>query len=351
MKQPRSSSLENGGIKSLAVVTPARFQSLVGRRANEICSRFEEWTVPLTVIGRLGAFPPDTWRRYGVLPLLDQQDGTEIHLEVPSSLVEEDTLKPGDVIRATGFVRARLQRSELVCRLDVVSLEAHDHGASLSSGNGQLLHSFLRDLSVGYHPFPVRPEATLQVLGIGVLPAVLDELCQTLGGLWRESSVQRTLLPANDPLAFVKQFRQTESFDIVLVVADEKSAAMLENQDVLKILSLCPAHRLLVVERGKEGEESLARYVVDHSFPSFVEAGRYIRREKACFREKQEEERAIQEELSALRASIAELTDTSNRKKTKLGIVISLSVLAVVIAFFVLLITNSRVFHYVMGIL
>ncbi|WP_018980042.1 hypothetical protein [Saccharibacter floricola] len=315
-KRTRPASIEARDVKSLAVVTPARFQTLFDRRLNDICARFDEWSIPLTVIGRLGEVPPDTWRRHESLPLIDQQGGIEIRLEVPLPVLDESGLRPGDLVRATGFMRARLVRDHLVARLEVLTLCAHEHGMRLNSPSAHTVQSLLRDLPSGRHAFPYRGDATLLVIGIGVSAQSLEGLCRHFGGFWRPEAVHRLALPIDDAARLARHIHHAEE-DIVLLVAAEGSITTLEDVTVLKTLAFSQACRLLAFQHDSDETElrieeqrgTIAQHIVDHAFASPLEAGRYIRQESAQYWERREEERAREEELSALRTSLARLTD------------------------------------------
>lgn len=322
-KRPRQPSVAARDVKSLAVLTPARFQALFERRLHDVCARFEEWSIPLTVIGRLGNVPPDTWRRHESLPLMDQQGEAEIRLEVPLSLLDETGLKSGDLVRATGFVRARLLRDHVVARLEVLSLSAHEHGLRLNPQSTHILQTMLRDLPSGRHEFPYRADATLLVLGLGVSDQSLAQCCQHLGGFWRPEAVHRLALPLDEPTRLAQYLNHAEE-DIVLLIAAEGCITTLEDGAVLKALAFSQAYRLLAFEhhapapelRMEEQRGTIAQHLVDYTFASPLEAGRFIRQKSGHYWKSQEEERARQEELSALRASLARLTDVPEKPKT-----------------------------------
>lgn len=319
-KRPRQLPGEARDVKSLAVVTPARFQALFERRLHDVSARFDEWTIPLTVIGRLGDVPPDTWRRHESLPLLDQQGGAEIRLEIPLPLLDESGLKSGDLVRATGFVRARLLRDHVVARLEVLSLCAHEHGMRLNSQPAHTLQTMLRDLPSGRHEFPCRAEATLLVMGVGVSNQALEQCCHHLGSFWKPEAVHQVSIPLDEPAQLARYLHHAEE-DIVLLVAADGCLKTLEDVDVLKALAFSQAYRLLAFAhpaaspelRVEEQRGTIAQHLVDYVFASPLEASRYIREKSGHYWKNREEERARQEELSALRASLSRLVDVPDK--------------------------------------
>lgn len=316
-EQSRRASSDVRDIKSLAVMTPARFQLLFDQRLNDICASFEEWNIPLTVIGRLGTLPEDTWRRHEALPLIDQQGGVEIRLEMPYSSLEEVGLRSGDFVRATGVMRARLVRGQVVARLDVLNLSAHEHGMRLGSHMVTTsLSSLLRGLPLNRHDFPSQVDAQLLILGVGISTQKMEKISHQLGGLWRKEAVRCVSLSLNDtPQCAQHLYHASE--DIILVVVAEGCETMIEDENILKAFASSQAHRIFALGYELDNSAALsekkygfiAQHLVDQSFDSSVEAMRYIRQKSGQYRKSEQEEQARQEELSALRSSLAKLTD------------------------------------------
>ncbi|UMM64332.1 RidA family protein [Aristophania vespae] len=331
------------------LVTPERLQSLFVSRLNEICARFEEWSYPFTVVGRLGTVPPDSWRRYEPLPLLDLQGQAEIGLEVTLSLLEEAGLKAGDVVQATGFLRARLVKGQVSPRFETVSLCRNENGSDAALQSEANILSLLRDLPAETHNFPHRDDLRLLLINLSLPPECLQDLKGALGALWHERSIRSLTIKSTDRQMLLQSLL-TMTEDIVVILSGNEGLPMLENSFVLKAITACKAHRISVLENRrlekkldekKPALRSVASHLMDRHFSSALEAGRYIREQSGQTWQAREEERARQEELNALRDSLArfaDLPDVSRKFGVWRGIIIgvALGIILVVVCLLVM---------------
>lgn len=295
---------------SLAMMTPARLNALFSSRLNEICARFDEWNAPLTVVGRLGAVSPESWKRYEPLPLHDLTGSEEIGLEVPLELLERSGVRTGETVEATGLMRARLARGQAVLRFDTLSLRPHVEGKT--EDEAALLPSLLRALPADRHDFPERSDLRLLVIDAGAGPEALETLGGALGALWRQGLARVVQLGPADRQALLQALLRSDEDVVVLMVGGE-GLPLLETPAALKALAACPAYRVVVMNRdAREAEKGLAALsvcIADRNFVSPVEAGRYLRERCGRLWQEREETRARDEELAALRDSLAQIAD------------------------------------------
>ncbi|MDF7673495.1 hypothetical protein PT277_01785 [Acetobacteraceae bacterium ESL0709] len=307
-----------GTLQPVALVTPEWLQSFFASRMNELCARFEEWSHPFAVVGQLGVVAPDSWRRYEPLPLIDPATKAEIGLEIPLSLLEETGIKSGDYVQATGFLRARLVKGQIMLRFETLAVRLHDEKAESASQSDASIMALLRDLPSEKHVFPQREGVRLLIINLGVSGRQVEELRVALGALWQERSVRELAFSPADRQKLL-QALVTMTEDILVILSDGAGVALLENSYVMKAISAGKAYRILVLDNTASlnhdtGEKqpplkSVACHLVDHFFPSSVEAGRFIREQSSQAQQIREEERARQEEMNALRDSLARFAD------------------------------------------
>lgn len=330
VSEPSSSE----ALQTLSVVTPERLNSFFSSRLNELCNRFEEWSLPFTVIGRLGVVSPDSWRRYEPLPLIDLTTQSEIGLEVPLSILEKTGLRGGDIVQAVGFLRARLVKGQVVLRFETLGLCLYEEKNRESTQSGINMIELLRELPAEKHSFPQSEGLSLLLVNLGVSRQKFSSFRDSLGALWQERAVRTLDLTPDDRQKFLQSLL-TGTEDIIVILSGKESIALLEDAYALKALSACKAYRILVLENevsvseetGEKGPElkSLASHLVDRFFVSSVAAGRYIRAESSQAWQLREEERARQEEMNALRDSLthfADLPDVSHNSGLWRGVLI-----------------------------
>lgn len=305
-------------VYSVAVTTPDRLRSFFASRLNEICTRFEEWSVPFTVAGQLGSVSPDSWRRYEPLPLIDLSTQAEIGLEMSLSLLEETGLKGGDIVQATGFLRARLVKGQVMLRFETLGLRPYEINSEITPAPEVSLAALLKELPAERHAFPQREGLRLLLVGLGTEESHNEAFRTALGALWQDQSVRAlNFLPA-DRQKFL-QVLMTMTEDILVILSGKEGLPLLENTYSLKALSTCRAYRVLVLENGVTASsghvgslpvlKSVASHLVDHGFMNSVEAGRFIREQSSQAWQVREEERARQEEMNALRDSLSHFAD------------------------------------------
>ncbi|TPW36443.1 hypothetical protein [Oecophyllibacter saccharovorans] len=297
-------------------VSPARLSSLFTSRLNEVYARFEDWTLPLVVTGRLGSVPADTWRRYEPLPLQDLNGKEEIGLEVTYEQLEKSAAKPGEVVEATGFLRARLVRGQVVPRFETLALRPYTPDSQGGEGGERLLESLVPDR----HDFPTQGEPGFLLVDLATGTQALEQIEEALGA-WRRQGAVRSLRlgPHNRQELLQALLRSPE--EIIVLVVNSRSLPLLQGTAALKAMAASPAYRMVVTEEttGAEvpaapnGQSDLAlrslTWLADRVFASPVEAGRYLRERCSALWQKREEARAREEEIMALRDSLAQLSD------------------------------------------
>lgn len=316
---PAVPDLTNGhgkGRNSFVPTTPGHVQSLFKSRLTEICTRFDDWTLPFKLVGRLGHVAPESWRRYEPWPLVDEVGGEEIGLEITSSLIKQSGAQAGDKVEAFGFMRARLIRGQVVLRFEVLAFSLYEEPPSPKAEEEDLtLLSILRRYPPTRRVFPGQSDMRLLILGLGSTPDQEEAMQNSLGGVWHSRSVSVVSLDGRDKVG-LRQILLKNQANIVVFLAGEAGCSALEDPEMLLPLATCPAYRILVRERALEadpadGKGAVAACLVDCCFSSLIEAGRYIRQETGRLWREREEERARQEELAALRESLARMADIS----------------------------------------
>lgn len=312
-RSPVSLPVRSSG-KDVPVMAPEQVQLLFRRRLSEICARFEDWQVPVTVSGVIGEVPVDRWRRREGTPLLDQKTGTSILLDMSPSLLEGEGLHAGEQVRVLGLLRAILHQGQVTPRFEVFSIVKDEDEAV--AGQREALMQVLRDVPPQRRDFPVREGARMLLLGVGMGLERLHGLRQALGGFWTERNVTVRSLPEGMSDVAVQSLREMEQ-DVVFLVVAENRMAELETPAFMKGLLQCPAYRVLACDMAVEGEIPAAEdealtvlpHLVERFFHSSVEAAGFLRQQSNVVRQHQDEERAHQEELAALRASLTALAE------------------------------------------
>ena len=134
---------------------------------------------------------------------------------------------------------------------------------------------------------------------------VAEDFLQALGGAWRPERVRSLPTAMNDPGRLAEAIGTCREEIVVLIRGggDASDFVVFENPQVMEALAVCPAHRVLGV--GHTANRTLAERVVDHAATTPADAGHYIRRMSGRIWQEQEEARAQQEEMAALRDSVA----------------------------------------------
>ncbi|MFT8764884.1 MAG: exodeoxyribonuclease VII large subunit [Gluconobacter potus] len=302
-RRSRSSSAA-GDTTTLTVLSPLQVQDLFSARLDEICAAFDEWGFPLVVAGQLGDAAPNSYPKYYQLPLTDPQFGTTLALEVQKSILARADVGPGDHVHVTGMLRARQYRGQVVLRFEVVAVELHDPGRQKVERVERSILDVLRGLPCAFHPYPTRPDARLLLIhSAASSPLEAEDFLQALGGAWRPERVRNLPTAMNDPGRLAEAIRTCREDIIVLIRGggDVSDFVVFENPLVLEALAVCPAHRVLGL--GHTANRTLAERVVDHAATTPADAGHYIRRMSGRVWQEQEEARAQQEEMAALRDS------------------------------------------------
>ncbi|MBS1085938.1 exodeoxyribonuclease VII large subunit [Gluconobacter sphaericus] len=315
-RRSRSSSAA-GDTTTLTVLSPLQVQDLFSARLDEICAAFDEWGFPLIVAGQLGDAAPNAYPKYYQLPLTDPQFGTTLALEVQKSILARAEVGPGDYVHVTGMLRARQYRGQVVLRFEVVAVELHDPDRQKIERVERSVLDVLRGLPCAFHPYPTRPEARLLLIHSAASSAlVAEDFLQALGGAWRPERVRSLPTAMNDPSRLAEAIRTCREDIIVLIRGggDVSDFVVFENPLVLEVLAACPAHRVLGL--GHTANRTLAERVVDHAATTPADAGHYIRRMSGRVWQEQEEARAQQEEMAALRDSV---TQTVVPERTPIG--------------------------------
>ncbi|MCL1562326.1 hypothetical protein DTJ06_02440 [Parasaccharibacter sp. TMW 2.1886] len=292
--------------KGFPVMAPEQVQLLFRRRLSEICARFEDWQMPVTVRGVIGEVRPDHWRRRESTPLLDEKTGTAILLDISPSLLEGDGLHAGERVRVCGLLRAHLHQGQVMPRFEVLAV-GRDAEEKADRQREELLQ-FLRGTPPQRRSFPTREGARMLLLGIGVGVDRLKSMEQALGGFWTERNV--TFRAVQGDGAAGQSLHGVEE-DIVFLVIAGAQAVETESAMFMKALLHCPAYRVLVYDAAADDglPSAILPHMVDCFFRTTVEAATFIRQQSSVVRQHQDEERAHQEELAALRASLAALAE------------------------------------------
>lgn len=295
------------GEAAYPLFAPEQVLTLFQRRCADICSRFEEWRTPIRVKGVIGEVPVECWRRREATPLLDAHTGAALLLEIPPALVAEEGLRTGETVQVIGVLRAHAQQGQLTLRMDVLSLtrdaleEAHRQS--------EMVMELMRSLPPRRRAFPTQEGARMLLLGLGVGSERLAHMVHALGGLWSERNVTlRAVSEAEGPEA-LQNLSQIEHEIIFLIMAKGHLSAW-EQPACIKALSRCPAYRILACDGGGDEQEggTLLAHLVEQYFTTPLEAAEFIRYQSVEHRQRQDEERAHQEEVEALRTSLAALT-------------------------------------------
>lgn len=298
----------SGDMASLPVLSPLQVQDLFTARLDEICTRFEEWGFPLVVAGQLGDVAPNAYRKYYQLPLIDPQLGTSIALEATKSILAVADVRAGDYVRATGFLRARHLRGQVALRFEALAVDPYDPGRQKVDRAEKSLLDVLRGLSWEFHPYPERRDARLLLIHSASSNAlVAEDFLQGLGGGWRSERIRSLPVAMTDPHRIADAVGACREDIIVLIRGggDMSEFAVFEHPLVLEALATCQAHRVLGV--GHTANRTLAERLVDHAATTPADAGHYIRRMSGRLWQQQEEARAQQEEIVALRESAASM--------------------------------------------
>ncbi|MBF0891948.1 exodeoxyribonuclease VII large subunit [Gluconobacter sp. LMG 1744] len=304
-RRSRSSS-GAGDITTLTVLSPLQVQDLFSARLEEICAAFDDWGFPLIVAGQLGDAAPNSYPKYYQLPLTDPQFGTALSLEVQKSVLARAGIGPGDYVHVTGMLRARQYRGQIVLRFEAVAVELHDPARQKVERAERSVLDVLRGLPCISHPYPTRPEARLLLIHSAASSAlVAEDFLQALGGAWRPERVRSLPTAMNDPGRLAEAIGTCREEIVVLIRGggDASDFVVFESPQVMEALAVCPAHRVLGV--GHTANRTLAERVVDHAATTPADAGHYIRRMSGRIWQEQEEARAQQEEMAALRDSVA----------------------------------------------
>ena len=295
-------------------LTPSQVQDLFASHLDDICARFDEWAFPLSVVGQLGDVAPNTYRKHYQLPLIDLHNGSTISLEASKNTLANADLRPGDRVRLTGALRARLYRGQVTLRFEVLAAEAHDVVVQQIERVQRSVIDTLRDLPWTFHPYPEQREARIALIHSAASNAlVAEDFLQALGGGWRPERVRTLPTAMNDPTRIAEAISSVRE-EILVVVRGGGEASefgVFEHPFVLEALSGSSAHRVLGV--GHSANRTLAERMVDHTATTPARAGHYIRRMSGRLWQGQEEARAQQEELAALRESITALAGVSSR--------------------------------------
>ncbi|WP_249194295.1 exodeoxyribonuclease VII large subunit [Gluconobacter sp. Dm-73] len=290
----------------MTVLSPLQVQDLFSARLEEICAAFDDWGFPLIVAGQLGDAAPNSYPKYYQLPLTDPQFGTALSLEVQKSVLARAGVGPGDYVHVTGMLRARQYRGQIVLRFEAVAVELHDPARQKVERAERSVLDVLRGLPCASHPYPTRPEARLLLIHSAASSAlVAEDFLQALGGAWRPERVRSLPTAMNDPGRLAEAIGTCREEIVVLIRGggDASDFVVFESPQVMEALAVCPAHRVLGV--GHTANRTLAERVVDHAATTPADAGHYIRRMSGRIWQEQEEARAQQEEMAALRDSVA----------------------------------------------
>ncbi|WP_249197721.1 exodeoxyribonuclease VII large subunit [Gluconobacter kondonii] len=290
----------------MTVLSPLQVQDLFSARLEEICAAFDDWGFPLIVAGQLGDAAPNSYPKYYQLPLTDPQFGTTLSLEVQKSVLARAGVGPGDYVHVTGMLRARQYRGQIVLRFEAVAVELHDPARQKVERAERSVLDVLRGLPCISHPYPTRPEARLLLIHSAASSAlVAEDFLQALGGAWRPERVRSLPTAMNDPGRLAEAIGTCREEIVVLIRGggDASDFVAFESPQVMEALAVCPAHRVLGV--GHTANRTLAERVVDHAATTPADAGHYIRRMSGRIWQEQEEVRAQQEEMAALRDSVA----------------------------------------------
>lgn len=293
---------------SLPVMAPEQVQFLFRRRLSEICARFEDWQAPVQVSGIVGEVPMDRWRRREGTPLLDKKTGTSILLDIPPSLLEGEGLHAGERVRVLGLLRAQLHQGQVTPRFEVLSIvrDAEEDAA----WQRDVIMQTLCELAPQRRVFPAQDGARMLLLGMGVGMERLRGVQQALGGFWTERNVMIRSIQQDDVAEVAAQAVRAVEQDIVFLLVAENCLPTLEAPSFMKALLQCPAYRVLAREKGaEEGTVTILPHLVDCFFSNPTEAAGHVRQQSGMIRQRLDEERAQQEELTALRASLAALTE------------------------------------------
>lgn len=289
---------------AMPVLSPLQVQDLFTARLDEICAHFEEWGFPLAVEGQLGDVAPNAYKKYYQLPLVDPQLGTSISLEATKLVLAAADVRAGDHVRVTGCLRARHLRGQVALRFEVLTVEPHDPGRQKVDRAERSLLDVLRGLSWQFQPYPDRRDARLLLIHSASSSALVSEdFLQALGGGWRSERIRALPVAMTDPHRIADAIGTCREDIMVLIRGggDVSDFTVFEHPLVLEALSNCVAHRVLGV--GHTANRTLAERLVDHSATTPADAGHYIRRMSGRVWQRQEEERAQQEEIVALRES------------------------------------------------
>lgn len=314
-RSPASSSIQSG--KGFPVMAPEQVQLLFRRRLSEICARFEDWQVPVPVSGIIGEVPVDRWRRREGTPLLDQKTGASILLDMSASLLEGEGIRAGERVRVLGLLRASLHQGQVTPRFEVLSIARDEE--EVTTRQHEALVQMLRDLPPQRWDFPVREGARMLLLGVGTGLDRLHVLKQALGGFWTEWNVTVRSIQ-DETVESAVQFLHEVEQDIVFLVVAENRLAELETFVFMRGLLQCPAYRVLACDMAVEGRvvaasvaeeeaSTVLPHLVERFFQSSIEAAGFLRQQSNVVHQRQDEERAHQEELAALRASLTALAD------------------------------------------
>ena len=290
----------------MTVLSPLQVQDLFSARLEEICAAFDDWGFPLIVAGQLGDAAPNSYPKYYQLPLTDPQFGTTLSLEVQKSVLTRAGVGPGDYVHVTGMLRARQYRGQIVLRFEAVAVELHDPARQKVERAERSVLDVLRGLPCASHPYPTRPEARLLLIHSAASSAlVAEDFLQALGGAWRPERVRSLPTAMNDPGRLAEAIGTCREEIVVLIRGggDASDFVVFESPQVMEALAVCPAHRVLGV--GHTANRTLAERIVDHAATTPADAGHYIRRMSGRIWQEQEEVRAQQEEMAALRDSVA----------------------------------------------
>ncbi|EHH67481.1 exodeoxyribonuclease VII large subunit [Gluconobacter morbifer G707] len=286
-------------------------QDLFAARLDEICSAFEDWGFPLVVAGQLGDVAPNSYRKYYQLPLLDPQHGATLPLDITKSVLAEAGVRSGDQVQVTGMLRARQIRGQVTLRFEALAIVGHDPVQRKAGRTEQSVLDLMRSLSWEFHPYPTRREPHMMLIHSAASSAlVAEDFLQALGGAWRPDRIRILPTAMMDPYRIADAIGTCREDILVLIRGggDASEFLVFEHPRVLEALSACPAHRVLGL--GHTANRTLAEHMVDQSATTPADAGHYIRRMSGRVWQKEEEERAQQEEIAALRESVVTLPVT-----------------------------------------
>lgn len=313
-KRPTSSVLSKHELPAFSSLTPAGVQRLFVRRLSDICTGFDDWRTPMNVAGILGDVPEDCWRGRAATPLIDTDGEEEILLDMSPILLEREGLQAGDHVQVTGFLNARLYVGRVVARFEVLTI-SKDREKYAAQHDKELVQLMRRSVPK-VRSFPTGEGARLFIVGVGIGPERVKHLSQSLGGFWTDRNTDSLLLSSYqvDELSYaITHMHQA----LLLLVVAEGALSVLEDITCLRGLSMCSAYRVVScdwqepnTEPSKTRESGMiVPYLVEDFFTNDVEAGEAIRQRTGQERQRKTAERAQEEELIALRASLASLTE------------------------------------------